>query len=58
MDKKIINKNGVEVDMTKVERMMFRIIGVEKNNAKTKERNDHEMVNQLQKIIEEEAKCL
>lgn len=54
----IVIRNGVEIDMRKVKRMIVQIIGIERNNAKTKEANDSEMITKIQKIIEEEAKCL
>ena len=58
MENKTIIKNGVEIDLNKVKRIMFRIVTIERNNLKTKERNEYQMVEQIQKIIEEEVKCL
>ncbi|MDK2824229.1 MAG: hypothetical protein PWP71_2147 [Clostridia bacterium] len=58
MEEKIVRKNGVDIDLTKVRRIIMRIILEERNNVKTKECSDSQMVDKLQKIIEEEAKCL
>lgn len=47
------------VDTSKVNRMIKRIIELEKENLRTKRFRDHEMIKKIQKIIEEEVKkCL
>lgn len=38
-------------------RMIQRIIELEKENVKTGKKGNNEMVNAIKKIIEEEAKC-
>lgn len=49
--------NGVQIDEKKVERMLRKIIIMEKQNIKTKQFNDSEMVKKIKKIIEEEVEC-
>ena len=49
--------NGVEVDTRKAQIMLQRIIVKEKNNIKTKQYNDLEMVKKIKKMIEEEVQC-
>lgn len=47
------------VDTSKANRMIKRIIELEKENLRTKRFRDHEMIKKIQKIIEEEVKkCL
>jgi uncharacterized membrane protein (DUF106 family) len=51
--------NSNTVDTTKVNRMIKRIIELEKENLRTKRYRDHDMIKRIQKIIEEEVKkCL
>ena len=49
--------NGVEVDASKAQRMLQRIIVREKTNIKTKQFNDTEMAKKIKKMIEEEVEC-
>lgn len=49
--------NGVEIDIQKAQRMLTKLILREKTNIKTKQYNDTQMVNQIKKMIEEEAEC-
>ncbi len=49
--------NEIEVDTQKAQRMLTKIILREKTNIKTKQYNDLQMVNQIKKMIEEEAEC-
>ncbi len=51
-------RNGVNIEKNRVRKMLMRIIFTENANQKTKETGDSEMVTKLQKIIEEEVKCL
>jgi len=52
------NENiGIEIDSKKVERLTKLLIIKEKNNIRTKEYNDGQMVNAIKKMIEEEAAC-
>jgi len=51
-------RNGVTLEKKKLTNMMHRIIIAEKRNQKTKELNDSEMLAKIQKVIEEEVKCL
>jgi len=48
---------GIEIDSNKVERLTKLLIIKEKNNIRTKEFNDGQMVNAIKKMIEEEAAC-
>lgn len=51
--------NSNSVDATKINRMLKRILDLEKENLRTKRYRDHEMIKRIQKIIEEEVKkCL
>ena len=50
--------NGVIIEKKRLNKMIFRIIGAEKVNQKLKNDNDAEMVTKIQRIIEEEVKCL
>lgn len=50
--------NGVVIEKKRLNKMIFRIIGAEKVNQKLKNDNDGEMVTKIQRIIEEEVKCL
>lgn len=50
--------NGVVIEKKRLNRMFIQIIGVEKVNQKLKNDNDGEMVTRIQRIIEEEVKCL
>lgn len=50
--------NGVVIEKKRLNRMFIKIIGVEKVNQKLKNDNDGEMVTRIQRIIEEEVKCL
>ena len=52
-----IEVNGVEVDASKAQRMLQRIIVREKTNIKTKQFNDTEMAKKIKKMIEEEVEC-
>lgn len=52
-----IEVNGVEVDTSKAQRMLQRIIVREKTNIKTKQFNDTEMAKKIKKMIEEEVEC-
>lgn len=49
--------NQIQIDKKKAERMLKRIIILEKNNLRTKQYNDAEMVKKIKKIIEEEVEC-
>jgi hypothetical protein len=49
--------NGVEIDTEKVERLLIKIILREKNNLKTREKTDAQMVDMIKNLIEEEVKC-
>ncbi len=44
------------IDKKKINRMKLEIIGVEKNNLKTKKKTKDEMIKRVRKIIVEEIK--
>ena len=46
-----------EINQDKLNRMLKKIIDLEKEYAQTNEGNDNEMKNKIKKIIEEEAEC-
>lgn len=45
-----------ELDENALKTMKLKLIGIERENAKTKEIDDKTMVGKIQKIIEEEVK--
>lgn len=45
------------IDKKKVDNITIRVIELEKENANTKDNNDHEMKKKIAKIIEEEVSC-
>ena len=49
--------NGVEVDTKKAERLMSKLVIMERNNIKSRQLNDGEMVKKIKKMIEEEVGC-
>lgn len=50
--------NKTEIEPKKLKRMLIMIMGVERKNSKTKQMSDSQMVDKIQKIIEEEVECL
>ena len=50
------NENAVELDEKKLRRMLNRIYQLERQNSKTGKYTDKKMKEQIEKIIEEEAK--
>ena len=49
--------NGVEIDTEKAHRLLQKLVIKEKNNIKSKERNDTQMVAEIKKMIQEEVEC-
>lgn len=47
-----------KVDEKKLKNMIYSIIALEKKNVRTQELSNKEVISKIQKIIEEEAKCL
>lgn len=47
----------IKVDEKAIKRLKQKIIVAESKNLRTKEKSDSEMINQIKKWIEEEAKC-
>ena len=50
------SENAVELDAKKLRRMLNRIYQLERQNSKTGKYTDKKMKEQIEKIIEEEAK--
>lgn len=57
MNENIIKFDEVEIDKRKVELLLRKIIIKEKNNIKTKQFNDSDMIKIIKKMIEEEVQC-
>ncbi len=49
--------NEIIVDEQRVKRLLQKLIIMEKNNIKTKQYNEVEMVKKIKKAIEEEIEC-
>lgn len=47
----------VKLDENALRMMKLRIMKLEADNAKTKEKNDKKMMDEITKIIEEEVRC-
>lgn len=52
-----MNENRIEIDEKKAERLLRKIVIMEKQNIRTKQFNDAEMVRKIKKTIEEEVEC-
>lgn len=46
------------VDKCKLQRILMRVILIERKNSNTKQYSDSEMIKEIQKVIEEEVECL
>ncbi len=51
------NENNIQIDKTKVKRIIYKLILMEKDNLKTKKYNEAEMIKRIKKAIEEEIEC-
>lgn len=49
--------NGIEVDEEKAQRMIKKIIIMEKRNLRDKKMSDPKVVDKIKAMIEEEVKC-
>ncbi|MCL6442967.1 MAG: hypothetical protein K6T83_05855 [Alicyclobacillus sp.] len=47
----------IQIDENKVDRLLRKLIVMEKQNIRTKQFNDAEMVKKIKKAIEEEVEC-
>jgi hypothetical protein len=56
-DSIIATVNGVGIEKDKADELLRWLIFTEKNNAKTKAKNDQQMVVAIQKKIEEVLQC-
>ena len=52
----VYNENAVKLDAKKLRRMLNKIYQLERENSKTGKYTDKKMKEQIEKIIEEEAK--
>lgn len=50
--------NGVEIDEKKAQRLLQKLIMMEKKNIMSKEFSSPVMVKKIKKMIEEEVECL
>ncbi len=50
-------RESIQIDEKRVERLLQRLIIMEKLNIRTKQMNDTEMVKKIKQTIEEEAEC-
>lgn len=57
MDNSTLIYNNVEIEKNKADRILIKLIKLEKENLKTKRLNDREMVRKIMKLIEEEVQC-
>ena len=53
----MLNGQNIQIDKTKVKRILMKLILMEKQNLRTKQFNDAEMVKKIKKAIEEEVEC-
>jgi hypothetical protein len=51
------DNQDIQIDEQTAQRIMKRIIILEKSNLKTKRYNDSEMIKKIKKFIEEEVEC-
>ena len=51
------DNNYLNIDEKKASRLLKKLIILEKNNIRTKQFNDSEMVKKIKKMIEEEVEC-
>lgn len=47
----------LKIDAKVIERLKRKIIMIENRNLKTRQKSSQQMVNDIKKMIEEEAKC-
>jgi hypothetical protein len=53
----VIESNDIDIKKDKIDKILKKIIIIEKNNIKSKNYNHSEMVKKIKKIIEEEVEC-
>ena len=51
------NVSAITIDEQKLNRIIKKIIQLENDNVKTREFNDEDLKEKIEKIIEEEVKC-
>lgn len=52
-----MNDTSIVIQEHVVQMIKLRIMKLETDNAKTKEKNDKKMMDEITKVIEEEVKC-
>ena len=57
MNEEKVNVNGIDIDEERAQLMLQKIILRERQNIKTKQMNDVQMVQMIKKMIEEEVEC-
>jgi len=50
-----LTTESMDIDKKVLEVMKLRLINLERNNLKTKERSESEMINEIKKVIMEEV---
>lgn len=53
----MVTVNGIKIDEKKARRLLKKLILMEKNNIRTKQSSDLDMVKKIKKMIEEEVEC-
>lgn len=53
----MVEINGIEVDEKKANRLLQKLIMMEKKNIMSKQDSDAKMVEKIKKIIQEEVEC-
>lgn len=51
-----MNEQEIQLEKSKIKRMVERIYEIERENTKTGRRNKKEMITEIERIIEEESK--
>lgn len=57
MNESIETQNSVQIDLAKAQRLLQKLIMLEKRNLMSKQFNDTEMVEKIKKMIKEEVEC-
>lgn len=58
MSDKIIQMEGIDVDVEKANKILKKVLIAEKNNLSTKKYSSQDMIKEIKKKIAEEVKCL
>ncbi len=52
-----MEQDSIKINEDRANRLLKKLIIIERNNIKTKQFNDAEMVKKIKKMIEEEVEC-